>query len=38
MLRSAGFRIEEHPELDVFVCRRGERRGEVEEVLRWARD
>ncbi len=38
MLRSAGFRIEEHPELDVFVCRRGERRGQVEEVLRWARD
>ena len=38
MLRSAGFRIEEHPELEVFVCRRGERRGEVEEVLRWARD
>ncbi len=27
MLRSAGFRIEEHPELDTFVCRRGERRG-----------
>ncbi len=32
MLRAAGFEITAHPEAEVFICRRGERRVQSEEV------
>jgi hypothetical protein len=28
MLRSAGFEIADHPESEVYICRRAERKGE----------